>query len=64
MTVVDFYRTDLRVYGHLSIARIHRSKSFHERIDGSLLLLVRECPKLTTLVGKSANDTYNDTILQ
>ncbi|XP_019881787.1 uncharacterized protein LOC109609546 isoform X2 [Aethina tumida] len=49
MTVVDFYRTDLRVYGHLSIARIHRSKSFHERIDGSLLLLVRECPKLTTL---------------
>ncbi|CAH0555831.1 unnamed protein product [Brassicogethes aeneus] len=50
ITAIDFYKNDLKVYGHKCIARFHRSKSFHERVDGSLLLLIRECTYLTTLV--------------
>ncbi|RZC42746.1 uncharacterized protein BDFB_000327 [Asbolus verrucosus] len=50
MTAVEFYKDKLRVYGHKNIPRFYRSKSFYERIDSNLLLLVRQCPYLTTLI--------------
>lgn len=50
MVTIELYRKDLCVYGHKNLPRFYRPKSFHERIDGSLLLLCRECPYLKVLV--------------
>jgi F-box protein 39 len=50
MTVIEFYKSTLRIFGHKNIPRFYRSKSFHERVDGSLMLLTRQCFYLTTLV--------------
>jgi F-box protein 39 len=50
LTIVDLYRDRLKVYGHLGLPRFHTSNSFQNRIDMSLITLVRECPNLNTLV--------------
>lgn len=50
MTTIDLYKMDLKVYGYKNIPRFYRSKSFHERIDGLLMLICRQCPYLTILV--------------
>ncbi|XP_052132942.1 uncharacterized protein LOC113216018 isoform X1 [Frankliniella occidentalis] len=50
MTIIDLYSQDLRAYGHLGLPRFQRSRSFHERVDALLLLLVRQSVWLHTLV--------------
>lgn len=50
VTAIEFYKNTLRVYGHKNIPRFYRSKSFFDRIDSSLMLLLRECPYITTLI--------------
>ncbi|CAH1979516.1 unnamed protein product [Acanthoscelides obtectus] len=50
VTAIDFYREDLRIYGHKSIPRFYRSKSFIDRIDEHLVMLVQRCTYLSTLV--------------
>ncbi|KAG5897483.1 hypothetical protein JTB14_031107 [Gonioctena quinquepunctata] len=50
LTAVEFYKKDLRIYGHLNIPRFHRSKSFGDRIDEHLIMLVKDCTYLSTLV--------------
>lgn len=50
MNMVEHYKDSLRVYGHKSLPRGYRSKKFYDRIDESLVLLGRGCPKLQTLV--------------
>ncbi|KAF4521445.1 hypothetical protein B566_EDAN010602 [Ephemera danica] len=50
LTAIDQYRSDLEVYGHLSLPRFHRSSSFHDRADSLLLLLCRQCPNIHTLI--------------
>lgn len=48
--ITDYYRHSLKVYAHLGLPRIKRPKSFVDRADTLLVLLVRECPNLGTLV--------------
>ncbi|XP_018334262.1 uncharacterized protein LOC108743261 isoform X2 [Agrilus planipennis] len=50
MNAIEFYKKDLRVFGHKNVPRFYQPKSFHERIDGLLLLLCGECLHLQTLV--------------
>ncbi|KAF5289999.1 hypothetical protein FQR65_LT11665 [Abscondita terminalis] len=50
MTTIDLYKKGLRIYGHKNIPRFYRSKSFHERVDSSLLLLCRQCTSLKVLI--------------
>lgn len=59
MTAVELYRKDLQIYGHKSLPKCSKSKPFHERADGSLLLLCRECFKLKTLVSLHFHLLYN-----
>ncbi|KAJ8941225.1 hypothetical protein NQ318_015657 [Aromia moschata] len=49
LTTIEFYKEDLRIYGHKNIPRFHRSKSFSERIDENLIMLVQRCTYLSTL---------------
>ncbi|KAK9732308.1 F-box-like [Popillia japonica] len=50
MTIIEMYRNDIAVFGHMNLPKVEKSKSFHERADSTLLLLCRLCPKLTTLI--------------
>lgn len=50
MTAIEFYNNVLRIYGHRGIPRFHRSKSFVDRIDEYLVMLVNRCTYLSTLV--------------
>ena len=50
VAVSDEYKTSLRIYAHLALNRKYRSKSFYERADTTLVLLIRECTRLTTLM--------------
>ncbi|CAG9819405.1 unnamed protein product [Phaedon cochleariae] len=50
VTAIELYKEDLRIYGHKNIPRFHRSKSFNERIDENLMMLIRQCKFLSTLV--------------
>ncbi|XP_018563430.1 uncharacterized protein LOC108905140 isoform X2 [Anoplophora glabripennis] len=50
VTTIEFYHEHLRIYGHKGIPRFHRSRSFTERIDENLMMLVRQCTYLSTLV--------------
>ncbi|KAK5644515.1 hypothetical protein RI129_005815 [Pyrocoelia pectoralis] len=50
MTAVELYQKSLCIYGHKNLPRFYRSKSFHERIDCTLLLLCRQCPFLKVLI--------------
>ncbi|KAL3269333.1 hypothetical protein HHI36_008405 [Cryptolaemus montrouzieri] len=47
---IEFYKNTLQIYGHLNIPRFRSPKSFFNRIDSSLMLLLRECPYMSTLV--------------
>lgn len=44
------YRNSLQVYGHLGLPRKHGSRSFSDRADTSLVMLIRQCPRIHTLV--------------
>lgn len=44
------YRTTLNSYGHEMLPRFTSPKSFHSRGDSLLLLMVRQCPNLTSLI--------------
>lgn len=55
ISAVELYRKDLQIYGHKSLPKNYKLKSFHERADGSLLLLCRQCFKLRTLVSLHFN---------
>lgn len=48
--VVDNYRHTLKVYAHIGLPRRHQPRSFQDRADTLLVLLVRECLHLETLV--------------
>ncbi|KAK2192320.1 hypothetical protein NP493_34g05035 [Ridgeia piscesae] len=50
LKLIDEYRLSLRVYAHLGLPRRHGRRAFRERGDSSLVLLVRECTNLQTLV--------------
>jgi len=50
LTIVELYCDTLEMYGHLGLPRFHTSKSFADRIDSSMLTLVKECSRLHTLV--------------
>ncbi|CAH1114083.1 unnamed protein product [Psylliodes chrysocephalus] len=50
VTAIDFYKFDLRIYGHKNIPRFHMPKSFCDRMDENLLMLVRQCTYLSTLI--------------
>ena len=50
LTTIEYYGHDLEIYGHLGLPRFHRSASFHERADGTLVMLLRHCPLVHTLV--------------
>lgn len=62
MTTIELYKNDLRIYGHKKLPRGYRPKSFHERVDGSLLLLCRQCPNLNTLVSVTIECLLNSVI--
>ncbi|XP_069187995.1 uncharacterized protein [Procambarus clarkii] len=49
LTNVEFYKHDLEVFAHKQLPRFYMPRSFHDRIDSSLLLLVRQCPYIHTL---------------
>ncbi|KAL1494260.1 hypothetical protein ABEB36_009884 [Hypothenemus hampei] len=50
LTILDMFKHDLRAYGHLNIPKFHMPKAFCDRNDENLVLLVRSCKYLTTLV--------------
>ncbi|KAI0218111.1 hypothetical protein LSAT2_030163 [Lamellibrachia satsuma] len=50
LKLIDEYRLSLRMYGHVGLPRRHGQRSFRERGDSNLVLLVRECVNLQTLV--------------
>lgn len=50
MTAIDFYKDHLNIYAHKNLPRFYQCKKFHERIDSLLLLMVRQCPFIHTLV--------------
>nr|XP_045596063.1 F-box only protein 39-like isoform X1 [Procambarus clarkii] len=49
-TIIDLYKQDLEVYAHKQLPRFHMPRSFQDRIDSSLVLLIRQCPYIHTLV--------------
>ncbi|XP_013406847.1 LOW QUALITY PROTEIN: uncharacterized protein LOC106171186 [Lingula anatina] len=50
MMITDHYRKTLRLYAQKGFPRTHGSRSFHERCDGLVLMLVRQCPELRVLI--------------
>lgn len=50
MHIVDMYKPTLTTFGHETLPRFICAKSFHSRADSLLLLLVRQCPNLTSLI--------------
>lgn len=50
MQIIDMYSTTLAVYGHEILPRFQIPKTFQHRPDSMLLLMVRQCPRLNTLV--------------
>ena len=49
LSISEHYHFSLCSYIHLQIPRIYSHRSFNERADSSLVLLIRECPNLHTL---------------
>ncbi|KAK9890864.1 hypothetical protein WA026_012208 [Henosepilachna vigintioctopunctata] len=47
---IELYKNTLQIYGHLNVPRFWSPKSFFNRIDSSLILLLRECPYISTLI--------------
>ncbi|XP_066253438.1 uncharacterized protein [Euwallacea similis] len=50
ITTIDLFGQDLRTYGHLNVPKFQTDKSFSDRNDENLVLLIRSCKYLTTLV--------------
>ncbi|XP_018027591.1 uncharacterized protein LOC108682857 isoform X1 [Hyalella azteca] len=50
LQVVEYYKGDLEVFAHKRLPRFYMPRSFHDRVDSSLLLLARQCPYIHTLV--------------
>ncbi|KAK7069064.1 hypothetical protein SK128_017452 [Halocaridina rubra] len=50
LTIIELYKSDLEVFAHKQLPRFYMPRSFHDRIDSTLLLLVRQCPYIHTLV--------------
>ncbi|XP_022918109.1 uncharacterized protein [Onthophagus taurus] len=50
MSIIEQYKEDILVYGHTELPRGYRPKSFDDRIDSTLLLLCRRCPKIKMLI--------------
>ncbi|CAL4067253.1 unnamed protein product [Meganyctiphanes norvegica] len=50
MQVVSLYKGDLEVFAHKQLPRFYMPRVFHDRVDSSLLLLVRQCPNIHTLM--------------
>ncbi|XP_042216474.1 F-box only protein 39-like isoform X2 [Homarus americanus] len=50
LTIIELYKRNLEVFAHKQLPRFYMPRSFHDRIDSSLLLLVRQCPYIHTLV--------------
>ena len=51
LQIVEYYKGDLELFAHKRLPRFHMPKSFHDRVDSSLLMLARQCPYIHTLVG-------------
>lgn len=50
LTIIDLYKQDLEVFAYKQLPRFYMPRAFHDRIDSSLILLVRQCPYIHTLV--------------
>ncbi|XP_066981558.1 uncharacterized protein [Macrobrachium rosenbergii] len=50
LTIIELYKADLEVFVHKQLPRFYMPRSFHDRIDSTLLLLTRQCPYIHTLV--------------
>ena len=48
--ISELYQRQLKQFGHLQLPRKHGSRSYQERGDTYLVLLIRECPNIETLV--------------
>ncbi|EDW74852.2 uncharacterized protein Dwil_GK15904 [Drosophila willistoni] len=48
--MVDQYKNTLAVYGHELLPRFTSPKPFHNRIDGLIMLMCRQCYNLDTLI--------------
>ena len=48
--ISEMYPRMLKQFGHLQLPRKHGSRSYQERGDTYLVLLIRECPNIETLV--------------
>ena len=59
----DEYVRSLQIYGHRQLPRLHSSRSFQERADTSLVLLIRECPNIRTLIVRDRVSTATVLIL-
>ncbi|GAB1607943.1 uncharacterized protein LOC115226514 [Argonauta hians] len=57
MQLVDLYHKNLEVFAQLKLPRVHGSRSFGERIDSSLVMMVKGCPRLHTLIIKERLST-------
>ena len=58
--MVEHYKRDLEVYAHKQLPRYHMPSSFEDRADSALMLLVRQCPYIHTLV--SAHSNINESL--
>lgn len=47
--IIDMYKYTLSTYGHELLPKFSCAKSFHNRIDGSLVLMARHCVNLVCL---------------
>jgi len=50
LQIVEWYKSDLEVFGHLLLPRYKMPKAFDDRIDSLLIMLARQCPFLHTMV--------------
>ncbi|XP_029653369.1 uncharacterized protein LOC115226514 [Octopus sinensis] len=57
MQIADLYHKNLELFAQLKLPRVHGSRSFTERIDSNLLMMVKSCPKLHTLIIKERLST-------
>lgn len=48
--IVDNYKKTLAIFGHELLPRFVSPKSFHSRVDSLLLLLVRDCRYINTII--------------
>ena len=50
LSLIEHYGHTLEVYAHKGLPRRHGSRSFHDRVDSSIVLLIRNCKNIHTLV--------------